>query len=60
MDTGIEEVPEPVFSRAIWELRDDTESFERDRAERESADRERREDRALLPDDMAVQLDVFA
>lgn len=64
MDTGIEEtqVPEPIISRAIQELREITESYDRDRAERESADREKRDrkDRALLPDDYAVQVDVFA
>lgn len=64
MDTGIEYtgVPEPVFSRAIQELREFTESYYRDRAERESAEKEkiRRKDRALLPDDLAVQVDLLA
>lgn len=64
MDTGIEytEVSEPIISRAIQELRRITESYYRDRAVRESAEEEkiRQEDRAPLPDDMAVQVDLLA
>ncbi|MDC7232101.1 MAG: hypothetical protein PQJ58_02625 [Spirochaetales bacterium] len=64
MDTGIEEtqIPEPAVSRAIQELRQITESYYRDKAERERSEEEKRkrEDRALLPDDYAVQVDVFA
>ncbi|MDC7242219.1 MAG: hypothetical protein PQJ50_17830 [Spirochaetales bacterium] len=64
MDMGIEDVQLLWMDkdRAIQELKEVTESWLRDRKEKERAEAKRkaREERALLPWYMAVQVDVFA
>ena len=84
MDTGIgpPPVPEPIIIRPIQELRDITESYYRDKIEKEDQlseeeevrqekllsrekllirrERESESGRAILPDDMAVKVDLLA
>jgi hypothetical protein len=60
MDTGIERipVPEPIYIRPPWEPEEEeeTESLHRDEEEPE----EEEEYRALLPEDMALRIDLLA